>query len=452
MTVAELTWQQRSIAARGALSLALRGAEVLAHAVLIVVTARLLGPEGRGLYALSSLTATLCVVPLGSVWSTLALDVAKRRLPPGAVLAVGCVVALVGGAAVALVALVASLAFGPHWWVVAIPASVTPALLFLVYAQGIYQALGHAVAANTVLTGRVAVPLGFLSVTIALGGDIELVVIVWAVSVATLVPLVFLHLRAVTGPLLRPPRELRSYAVRLALAARFLPANTALLVNMRIALLALAVATTTSTVGVYSVAVSAAELMRLGSRALYSSVFGAIGSRDAAASAALTVRAIRHSVLLAASGSLLLVPTSVVALPVVLGPGYSQVPVLLALLVPGVICFAAFPSLSAYFGVQVVRPELVSIAAGLTLVSTLLGIFALVPLFGAAGAAASTSVAALVGVGFASRCFCRSAGASLRAFVPGASELRDYASLARRARAALASSSAELLAGEEGRS
>ena len=422
--------RDRSIATKSAQALIFRGGEVAAQTGLIIVTARFLGPEGRGLYALALLAATLCVVPLGSVWSALALDVAKRRVRIGRVVTTGMVFAAVGGTVIALAAAGVSLAFGDRWWVVAIPAVVTPVLLFLTYAQGVYQAMGRVVAANAILVARVASPLVFLSAGIAFGAGIRVIVVLWAVSMVVLAPPVFLHLRAVAGPLARPSPHIRPYARRLALGLRMVPGNTALLLNVRIALLLLAALSTTATVGVYSVAVSGAELLRLASRAVYSGTFAAIGGRDEGASAALAAKAVRHSVLVAAGSSLLLVPLSFAAVPVLFGAGFEEVPMFIALLVPAVVAFAAFPALSAFFGVQIVKPEVVSRAAGAMLAVCVLTMLAAVPVLGGgAGAAVATSIGAIVGVGYLVRCFIRTTGRRFSDLVPRAADLREYASL-----------------------
>jgi O-antigen/teichoic acid export membrane protein len=426
------TWQDRSIATKSAQALALRGGEVAAQLGLIVITARFLGPEGRGLYALALLAATLCVVPLGSVWSALALDVAKRQMRTGRVLTTALVIAAVGGAVIAIAGVGVSFAFGDHWWVVALPAAITPVLLFLTYAQGLYQALGHVVAANAMIVARVASPLVFLSVGIALDAGNRVVLVLWAASLVVLAPPVFLHLSAIAGPKSRPPLNIRPYARRLALGMRLLPGNTALLLNVRVALIVLAGLSTTATVGIYSVAVSGAELLRLASRSVYSGTFAAIGGRDEGASAALAAKAVRHSMLLAAASSILVVPASFVAVPIIFGPGYEEVPSLLALLVPAVIAFAVFPALTAFFGVQVVKPEVVTMAAAIMLGASVLGMLAAVPVFGSGGAAVATSAGAIVGVGYLMRCFIQTTGCQLGDLIPGPADLRDYVSLARR--------------------
>ena len=428
------------IASRGVQSLVLRGAEIGAQALLILVTARFLGPDGRGLYALASVAATLCVVPLGSVWSSLAIDVAKRRVPLGALATDAIVVAV----------LVAGMSWllGDHWWVVALPAAICPVLLWLTYVQGIYQALGHVIAFHAVIVGRVVAPLVFLSAAIALGAGMVSTLVAWAASFVALVPIFVVHLALIGGRPERPARRLGRYARRVLLGLRFVPTNTMLLLNTQVGLLGLAALTTTKTVGVYSVAAAGSELLKAGARAVYSSVLPGVGRREQREAADLTAKAVRHSVLLGAIGAVVVVPASTVLLPLLLGPGYGGTPGLLALLVPAVLSYGAFLAVTAFFSVQVVRPELMSVASVLMLVSTILTMAVLVPSAGAAGAAVATSVGGVVGAGLLARRFLRTTGLAVEALVPGRAEASAYVTLARGAITRIVRRRAEPAAGQ----
>jgi O-antigen/teichoic acid export membrane protein len=422
-----------TLAARGAQSLALRGAEIGAQALLILVTARFLGPEGRGLYALASLTATLCIVPLGSVWSALGVDVAKRRRPLDALVTDAIVIAGAGGALVGAVALALSPLFGDHWWVVALPAAITPALLWLTYVQGLYQALGHVVAFHAVIVGRVVAPLAFLSVALAFGVGIENAMVAWAASFVALVPVFAVHLISLSGRPARPAARVRPFLGRVVLGIRFVPTNTVLLLNTQVALLALAAFGTTATVGVYSVAVAGAELLKVGARAVYTSILPGVGRRGRVGAADLTAKAARHSILLGGAGAALVVPASVLLVPPLIGDGYGDVPLLLGLLVPSVVAYGAFLALTAFFSAQEVRPELMTVASAVMLGTTLAALGLLVPVLGAAGAAAATSVGTCAGAAHLARSFGRHGGRQPSALVPGRAEARDYEALARMA-------------------
>jgi O-antigen/teichoic acid export membrane protein len=428
---AERAWQGRSIASKGLQSIGFRGVEILAQVLLVAVTARFLGPSGRGLYALAALAAALFVIPLGSVWSVLALDLAKRRRELPALLSTALVIALAGGSVVALLGGVASLLLGDRWWVVALPAAITPALLFLTYAQGFYQALGHVAAFHTVRVARIVSPLLFISAALALDGGIRTVLACWAVSFVVLVPPVLAHLLWIAGRPGRPAWTLRPYLRAVAAGGRFLPGNAALALDLRVALPVLAALSTTTVVGVYSVAVSVAELLRLGSRALYIGAFADIGGRSPAAAATLTARAIRHSLLLAVVASAAVIPASALLLGPIVGPGYGEVPLVLALLMPAIVALSAFPTLTAYFSVQLGRPEAVTVASVLLVGVSVGAMVAFAGPLDAANAAIATSIGAVVGVTYLALAFLRVSGSTARALLPGAAELADYLRLAR---------------------
>jgi hypothetical protein len=263
------------------------------------------------------------------------------------------------------------------------------------------------------------------------GAGIRGIIAAWALSFVVLVPPVLVHLVRVSGRPTLPDLSAGEYVRALAVGARFLPGNAALALDLRVALPLLAMLSTTAVVGVYSVAVSVAELVRLGSRSIYIGTFADIGSREREAAAALTARAVRHSLLLALVASLAVVPAAKLLLPPVVGPGYGDVPLLLALLLPGIAALAAFPTLTAFFSVQDGRPETVTVASMLLVGVSAACMLLLVGPFGASGAAVASSIGALVGAGFLARAFLKATSLSVAAIVPGRSETNDYLRLGR---------------------
>ena len=117
--------------------------ELVLQVALLLLTARFLEPAGRGLYALASFATAVLSLPLASVWSANAMEVARRRTPMRQLLGTSLVIAIVGGAAIGLVALAFSLLIGDRWWVLAIPAAITPFVLLGRYQEGFYRAVGH---------------------------------------------------------------------------------------------------------------------------------------------------------------------------------------------------------------------------------------------------------------------------------------------------------------------
>ena len=160
-----------SVAKGGVQSLVYRVVELGSQGLMIIVTARLLQPEGRGFYALASLTAMLCIIPLGSVWYANAFELSRGRTTAPELLGASLVISFVGGSVTALAAFAIAPALGDRWWVVAFPAAVTPFLLLSRYGEGLFQALGRIHAVGLITVSRVVVPLIFISAALALGAD-----------------------------------------------------------------------------------------------------------------------------------------------------------------------------------------------------------------------------------------------------------------------------------------
>jgi len=211
--------------------------------------------------------------------------------------------------------------------------------------------------------------------------------------------------------------------------------NTVTMLNDRVGLVALAVLATDSDVGIYSIALAGIQALLLVTDALALSAFQRIGASPQDESAALTVRAMRHAMLLAAVGSAILVPVTVVAIPLTVGADYSSVPALIALLIPTAIGAAAFSPLYIFFEVQLASPSIRLKVAGSALCASVVLSCALAPLWGRWGVAVGTSLAYLLALAVAIRCFTAVAGTRLHEFRPGRREVQDYLALARSYRA-----------------
>jgi peptidoglycan biosynthesis protein MviN/MurJ (putative lipid II flippase) len=105
------------------------------------------------------------------------------------------------------------------------------------------------------------------------------------------------------------------------------------------------------------------------------------------------------------------------------------VPVLLALLAPSVVGYGVFLAITAFFSVQAVRPEVMTAASAVLLLTTIACMAALVDPLGAPGAALATSIGGCAGAAVLVRSFLRATGFAPAVLVPGRRELSDYASL-----------------------
>lgn len=416
------------VASGGAEAFVFRCVEAALGVAMVIVTARLMEPSGRGLFALASLTAVLCSLPLGSVWNASAVELAHGRTSAREILGANLPIAFVGGTITALVALTLVPFLGDHWWVVAVPALATPAVLLSRYGEGLFQSIGHVRAVNWVTVGRMGLPLIAIGGALAAGAGDRGAIIAWTIGLAVLAPLVYVPLRRRVGPPQRPSqpdldRRLLRVGFRLVLV------NSSLLLSTRLALLALAAFASTALVGVYSVAIAVSELLYMTTIALESSAFHRIGSGDRLTAVSLTTRSIRHVIVLTCVGAAVTVPLTFLLLPSIVGPGYEQVPALVLALVPGVVAFAVWWAMHTFFVVRLDRSQVAARVAGVGIVLTAVLAFALVPVWGVWGAVVSSVAGNTVAAGLGLMRFRALAGVSVRDLLPGRAELDDYRAL-----------------------
>jgi O-antigen/teichoic acid export membrane protein len=423
-----------SVARGGIEAIGARALELIGQVAVVLVTARLMGPAGRGLYALASLTAVLCSLPLGSVWSASAIEIAKRRTSLPELLGASLVIALVGGVATALVAFAVAATLGDRWWVVAYPAATAPLILFARYGEGLYQAIGHVRAVNAITVGRVLLPLVLITPPLLADASDQTAIAIWTLWLVLLPVLMYPPLRHTVGGR-RLPAEHGLYRRLVVTGAKLSVANTALMMSPRIALIALAVFSGDAAVGVYSLAVAAGDVLYLTTNSLVSTTFRGIASRERDASIELAARSIRHTLLLAVSVAAVLVPAVYLLLPHLVGEGFDDVPGALAILVPGVLGLSSFWVLHTFFTVQLGRPTIVTRIALVTLAANAVLCLVLVPPLDLWGAALATTIANLVCAALSFWRFRETSGVRLWTLLPGRAEVRDYAALVRAARA-----------------
>jgi O-antigen/teichoic acid export membrane protein len=417
-----------SIAAGGLEALIGRGGVLVSQMFMILLTGRFMGPSGRGLYALASLSVGLCQVPFGSVWVANAVELARGRATPRELSGVSIVVALAAGTLTSAVAWAISPALGDRWWVLALPSLVTPFVLLRAYQEGLFQALGHVRAVNLLRIGRSVLAVVFIAPPILADASARTTIVIWELSFVVLAATAYFRLRSFVGPP-RFPRDIAVYRRVTRYGLTISGFRVVEVLNERNGLLFLAAFATDAAVGVFSIAVAATEVLLLSTDALQLSTFKRIGADSREASAALSVRTTRHCILLAAAASLIVIPCAYVALPWVLGPGYGDVPLLLVLLLPNVLCQAAMRPLYSFFQVQAETPAKMFRVVASALVANVVTNIALVPTWGARGAAVAASLAGIVAAVVAFRAFTSETHTRWPDLLPGREDLMDYVDL-----------------------
>jgi O-antigen/teichoic acid export membrane protein/O-antigen ligase len=419
-----------SVATGGLESVIFKACELVSQVLMVVLTGRLLGPAGRGIYALASLSVSLCQLPFSSVWVANTVELARKRATPRQLAGVSVVVAAGGGVLTALVAIAISPALGDKWWVLAFPALITPFVLLRGYQEGMWQALGHVRAVNLLRLGRASLPFLFILPPLLADASIRATILIWELAFVVLSVTAWFRLRAFIGSV-QFPRDRAIYKRVTRYGLTISGFRIVEVLNERNGLLALALFTTDATVGVFSIAVAATEVLVLATDALALSTFKRISFGSREHSAALSVRTMRHCVMLAAAASLIVIPTVYLAIPFVLGDGYEDVPLLLVLLTPNVLCLAAVRPLYSFFQVQTQKPAKMYWVVGAALVTNTALNIAFVPMWDANGAALAASISGIVGVTVAFRAFSAEAKVRLADLRPGRADFMAYVDLAR---------------------
>jgi O-antigen/teichoic acid export membrane protein/O-antigen ligase len=417
-----------SVATGGLESVIFKGCELFSQVLMVVLTGRLLGPAGRGIYALASLSVSLCQLPFSSVWVANTVELARKRATPRQLAGVSVVVAAGGGVLTAMVAIAISPLLGDRWWVLAYPAVITPFVLLRGYQEGMWQALGHVRAVNLLRLGRASLPFLFILPPLLADASIQVTIISWELAFVVLSITAWFRLRAFIGKVQYPTdRAIYKRVTRYGLTISGFRIVEVL--NERNGLLALALFTTDAVVGVFSIAVAATEVLVLATDALALSTFKRISFGTREHSAELSVRTMRHCVILAAAASIIVIPAVYIAIPFVLGHGYDDVPLLLVLLTPNVLCLAAVRPLYSFFQVQTQKPAKMYWVVGAALVTNTLLNIALVPVWHAHGAAVAASISGMVGVTVAFRAFSAEANVRLADLRPGRGDFMAYVNL-----------------------
>jgi O-antigen/teichoic acid export membrane protein len=125
------------------------------------------------------------------------------------------------------------------------------------------------------------------------------------------------------------------------------------------------------------------------------------------------------------------IPAAYLLIPFVLGDGYEDVPLILVLLTPNVLCLAAVRPLYSFFQVQTQKPaKMYWVVAAALVTNTALNI-ALVPVWDARGAGVAASISGAVAVTVAFRAFSAEAHVRLADLRPGRDDLMAYVQLAK---------------------
>ncbi len=395
----------------GVYTLGMRILNAVAAVILGVLTARVLGPAGKGVYALPMVEAGLVstvFTGLTSATSYFMLNRETGRSMLRTAFATGGIAVCIAGAAVLIIA-----ALGHAVWAAA------PAMASLPAAAVNCIAAGYAVGIRRVrATTTITVATTLLNIALVGSGFLLVARSPWVAIVAWVVTLnvvalaaaviVSTHARSIASG---KPVSVREYV---HFASKTGVTNLVSLLNYRGDLYVVAVLTSVAALGLYSVAVSAAETLLIATQSAALAVSPHVGSMDRKAAADLTARCVRNNMLVAGVLCTLLF----IVAPDLVGFLYGEnflplVPAMRVLLI-GVVALSLGSPVSSYFTLKLGKPEIPLWLAGFSAATCIAVAIILVPMMGITGAAIASTVAYLVGQAAGIAVFARGAGVGFR--------------------------------------
>lgn len=385
-------------------SVAAKGTVVLFSAVASIVISRALGPAGRGDYFVI-VTAAIAAQSLGHLSLEQAgMSLFSRRVAPdeSTLATTVTAVALVAGAVAAAAAFGIALLLGAELMPIANYAYLGVALLgvptgIMVVAASSQLLLRGEV--RTVNTGKLSAATVQCVGLVLLGiiGELTVgaVVVLWVVGTALPLTVYLFVLRPEASHL-----DLKLGKTLVATGAKYHAGMVALFLLWRVDVFVLNALVPSREVGLYSLAVTLAELTYFMTDALSQAVVSGQASLTISKAAVFTARVGRSNFLFATALLTAVVAASPIAVPVLFGEAFRGSIVPLMVLAPGVVGLAVARGVLPYL-VRLERPLSVSaFALGGLAVNVLLNL-AFIPRMGIAGASLASSVAyGLVAAGF----------------------------------------------------
>lgn len=401
-----------------------RVAVLVSGLIASVLMTRILGPEGRGQYAVvvamvgAAVAIGHCSVEQSQVY------LAGRGANIKALTANAMVLALIlGTVAAGMTALVAVVFAYPYRGALGHPALpiallAIPVTMIVLWTNGLLILEGRTRVMNrAVLLGGAVQVVMYMGLAITHRLTVTSVLLAWTLTTA--VPLLL------TLPALRPRRvDIRVKLARKAIGfgLRYHLSLVSFFLLLRVDVLMLGAIKDDHAVGLYALAVTLIELTNLVTDAVSAAVLQRQTNLPLDESGRFTARVVGLSGLLAVLAATGLVVASPALVPLVFGDDFrGSLPALFAL-APGVVALAMARSAGGYL-LRRNRPLVNSLIALTALGANVILNLWLIPLWGIAGAGVASSIAYILLAGSYLMWLRRAAGLALREFQPGIVDL-----------------------------
>ncbi|NJC74292.1 oligosaccharide flippase family protein [Planosporangium thailandense] len=399
-----------------------RFARVALGAATGIVIARSLHAEGRGAYA-----AVVAVASMAQSVGHMSVEQAhtalwrraRASIPSNSLLLGPAVGTFAGTAALIIVLLLGPRAVPlPSYGLLLVALAAVPLGMTVLYVNSVLVLQGRLNVVNraslVAAVGQCGALLGF-----AFTGTLTVGVVVWVWTIAAGLPLVMLV------PAMRP--RLRDVDRRLAGATltyglRYHLAFAALYLLLRLDVLLLNGLSTPTAVGLYSLAVTIAELAWIVTDAAAQVALARQADTELADAAAVTLAATRTSALLSAVAVAGMCLTAPVLVPLLYGPGFAgSVPALMGLAV-GIFALGATRPVNGFL-VRLNRPVVSSAISLSAVAANVVLCLVLIPRWGVVGCGLASSGGYAILGGAQVAWFLRATGTPARRLLPGRADL-----------------------------
>lgn len=410
----------------GLYTFAVRMLKIVLTAGLGVLTARVLGPAGRGIYALPGVESALVASTFGGLMSATSYFLLNRKPGRSFLLPVffsGFVLVALGALAIF------GLTEASGARSAALPAILVLPSLALVniasgYAVGIKRVrYSTTLAAVQTLFTIVAMGLAFFVVSKSPAAAIAAWICGTTATGILALLYVLLHARAhLTGGDAVGVREYWRFCLKVSLV------NAVTLLNYRADLYIVALFLSPAALGMYTIAVAGAESLLVPTQVAALVTSPHIGSLDVRAAAALTARCVRHNLLIAivVCGLLFVLARPLVTL--LYGQQFLPLVPAFDVLLIGVVALSLSSPVSSYFTLKLGRPQVALVLAGIAATVCIATTLILLPELGMTGAAVGSTAGYVAGQGIAVWYFARSASISAtELLLPRTADLTLYA-------------------------
>jgi len=379
-------------------TLLFRGLSTPIALLLVVIQSRFLAPSGRGTFVLVVLSVTIASRLLGQLGLAVTARMREQEtdLRHLVLRAFGLAV-LLGGAGAGLVVAV-SAATGVSTDLALIAAAALVPNVIWQTASGVLLGLARVRAWNAIQALSPTLTLvGMLVLVVALDGGVRAAVVAWTVAHVLTAAAALAVTRDVWHPVAPTPLLDEHTRVILRLALAMGAVQVVNLIGYRAELFVLEWYDGVAAVGIYSIAMQAAEAMWLIPAAIATAITGPAVHDDEADATRLVARSSLKGLLYTAGAAVVVGAAGPFLIPLLFGDDFDAAAAPLALLLPGVVLYAPVTVLVVYLSVRHARPHLsLAVSVVAAVVTTALA-FVLIPPYGVEGAAIASAVGYAVG-------------------------------------------------------